>query len=868
MKMLQKVDSIANELADLEAIYAWEVYLEQERLRDSLQAQLDKQGSDALPEAESKVKELQTQLEACQARLQEKNKFLDSFGEKFTRLDHDKTKATAEKKECTRKVSNLEKMVERLLSEIDDQKKSKEQLEDALKQFNEQEEAEGRSSQAANLKYTLDLERASEKLKVTRNEEERIDRAIKEINKEITHLEAQITAVQTKKNVANSKCTQLKRDLNQMMSGASSKASRFGGARVPDVLKLIGSAVAKGEFHHPPIGPIGQHLGLKNNKFAKAVEVAIGPHLNTFLVRDKHDFQSLRKIFRQCGLVGWDAPRISIMNLQSPQYTISSNNLPANGIASVYSMLVCDDAVKAPIMNYLVDMGRVDRMALTQSREEQKAAARDKNVSVAYDLDGGKAGQRGKTRTYESNKKSHVQPRLGVSVKALIAGVKEALAHAEQEVDELVQQERDLSEDIKKFRNDVVKMNHDAAKCRKAKIDAQSQLEMLTTQPDPDMQSNEDGTDAIHNEIITAAQNVVALENKMADQEKELEKWKQRKIEAEQEYSLIVDAIENLGESNTTLVDGLTAMQNEFKMLQRNLEDAEREKDTLKSNAEMIEKEIKSVEEILEATLTQVMDICSREDADTMKRAMIEKFRSNRRSEEDIQKLMSKDMLDKRLTRAYKQIAEAEKEAGGSLKSVQSELATAKKALGGEGAEKLQLLEIYNKLRESHADRRKKFKEVDESVEKIVTRRFNYYMKKKGHYGRIKLKRQERKLEISVRIGEKNAGRGSGTVKDLKQLSGGERSFATVAFALALGGETEMPFRAMDEFDVFMDSVNRRIAMENLITFAIENPNLQFIFLTPQDITSVFAARDSCRKNGHDIPDDFIQVVSMKPARP
>lgn len=34
------------------------------------------------------------------------------------------------------------------------------------------------------------------------------------------------------------------------------------------------------------------------------------------------------------------------------------------------------------------------------------------------------------------------------------------------------------------------------------------------------------------------------------------------------------------------------------------------------------------------------------------------------------------------------------------------------------------------------------------------------------------------------------------------QLSGGERSYTTVAFTLALGGHTEMPFRAMDEFDV------------------------------------------------------------------
>lgn len=41
------------------------------------------------------------------------------------------------------------------------------------------------------------------------------------------------------------------------------------------------------------------------------------------------------------------------------------------------------------------------------------------------------------------------------------------------------------------------------------------------------------------------------------------------------------------------------------------------------------------------------------------------------------------------------------------------------------------------------------------------------------------------------------AGREAPAVKDLKQLSGGERSYTTVAFALALGGQTDMPFRAM-----------------------------------------------------------------------
>jgi hypothetical protein len=48
-------------------------------------------------------------------------------------------------------------------------------------------------------------------------------------------------------------------------------------------------------------------------------------------------------------------------------------------------------------------------------------------------------------------------------------------------------------------------------------------------------------------------------------------------------------------------------------------------------------------------------------------------------------------------------------------------------------------------------------------------------------------------------------------MKDLKSLSGGERSFTGVSFVLALGKEVRTPFFAMDEFDVFMDAVNRRV---------------------------------------------------------
>lgn len=48
-----------------------------------------------------------------------------------------------------------------------------------------------------------------------------------------------------------------------------------------------------------------------------------------------------------------------------------------------------------------------------------------------------------------------------------------------------------------------------------------------------------------------------------------------------------------------------------------------------------------------------------------------------------------------------------------------------------------------------------------------------------------------------------------------------------------------MPVYFMDEFDVFMDKVNRKVIIDLLVEHAKAHCNKQFIFVTPLDISSV-----------------------------
>ncbi|KAJ8033739.1 Structural maintenance of chromosomes protein 6 [Holothuria leucospilota] len=166
----------------------------------------------------------------------------------------------------------------------------------------------------------------------------------------------------------------------------------------------------------------------------------------------------------------------------------------------------------------------------------------------------------------------------------------------------------------------------------------------------------------------------------------------------------------------------------------------------------------------------------------------------------------------------------------------------------------------YNRAKEKYEEARrqiKKWKVIIKRLESMLELRqqafvqlrhfialrtkhyFTLMLSQRKYNGKIKFLHKEEALLLEVQPTE---GHKQSKSKDMRALSGGERSFATVCFIMALWESMDAPFRALDEFDVFMDMINRKIVMELLLEVAKDLRHRQFIFLTPQDMSKIRAS--------------------------
>ncbi|EJW01675.1 hypothetical protein EDEG_00392 [Edhazardia aedis USNM 41457] len=115
---------------------------------------------------------------------------------------------------------------------------------------------------------------------------------------------------------------------------------------------------------------------------------------------------------------------------------------------------------------------------------------------------------------------------------------------------------------------------------------------------------------------------------------------------------------------------------------------------------------------------------------------------------------------------------------------------------------------------------------------------FRHYMMKRKYNGKLIFNHEIETLEIKVKLqGNKISG-------DKNTLSGGERSYAAVCFLLSLWPSVCCPIKILDEFDVYMDNMNRKCAINLITDYINKSKNLsQVLLISPLD-TSLVGSKD------------------------
>ena len=145
--------------------------------------------------------------------------------------------------------------------------------------------------------------------------------------------------------------------------------------------------------------------------------------------------------------------------------------------------------------------------------------------------------------------------------------------------------------------------------------------------------------------------------------------------------------------------------------------------------------------------------------------------------------------------------------------------------------------------------RKKGFLQMRSRICRNAAHFFAERLQARGYYGKLEFDHDHGSKTMHILVNpnseatEEDDARGA---RDIKTLSGGEKSFCTVSLVLSLWEDMNPPFRILDEFDVFMDSINRRAAIDLILNYAQEQRKFQYLFLTPLNL-------DHLKEAGQDV---------------
>jgi len=623
-------------------------------------------------------------------------------------------------------------------------------------------------------------------------------------------VEEKVMQLKADKQRERGKASKTQQDLEALKKGGKNKLAAFGNW----MPKVVAEISKHRKFRSPPIGPLGAHINVKEGtpeNIARAIEGELGGLMNAFLVSCSQDQKELFGLFSKLGLS--HKPPILTCPYTDTRHDIQTNRVNTDTFPVLIDYLDIEDT---NVFNRVVDSGSLERILFIPTTEEAEAVLSKpelvpRNMVHATVANSYQYFPAPNYRSYYKEDRSR-----GL----LQANMEELVAQMEQQLAEDEQQEREVEKSIKQANEE--KMNH------MKQMDAEERKLKLIR--DKIRVKNNEIVNLKNEEENEAPPDISALEDDL-DSRKEALDEVVTKLEEEnlkcaattETAQAARDAFNEAEQQNSARREGVEPLSAELEQLENGIKKAKRDKEHYMNKRgeylekiQKIEKEVVEKEERLgeleeKAKYWSEERIQSRKKVDSLKREVVkmeESLKQQEETQEPRELVTAKfDSLSKVYERARAQVKYMD--------------------------------ETVTFLDSMLLQRKHGFKTIRSTTGKNINRNFTTQLNARNYIGKLDFDHKAHTLTIIVNPDSKAAAAALDLKRDIRSLSGGEKSYSSVSLILALWNAMTPPFRVLDEFDVFMDAVNRRISMDNIINYGRDDRKYQFIFLTPLNTDSI-----------------------------
>ncbi|KAK6198022.1 uncharacterized protein RJT21DRAFT_122891 [Scheffersomyces amazonensis] len=556
-----------------------------------------------------------------------------------------------------------------------------------------------------------------------------------------------------------------------------------------------------------PIGPLGSYIEVKDEykEWKTLLNTVLIKTLDSFLVCDDGDRQVLLKILRSNNL------RNNII-VRNPEKFDYLRGKATNQITFLDMLNINNDHV----LYTIIDSNNIEKSIIAKDRNQSTTLCHQPNVMNVYTLFSKSSG----SRTSQSGNTTRQDP---VYYNQFLAKFANGTNNSEYELQEIttgINEAHSFINDSKREQRRLSQMRNTKIKQYEDElIKRNTLLQRLQVEiGNIENKLREDGdiskVESLTVQIEEFKSQILRTEGVLASLDEEMESKRNEFDELNDTLKLVKDQVLEVKDQKEAAEKKLLDLDTEVAVFKDSLQQYDIERNRREIEVKRCEAKIEEGTGKLNELIRIAEEKCRRDEVTI--------------TEEDTQESIASEYSE-----VQHQIREAEKQIGKSLEEVQRELLEAKEKRNNAN----QILEDLDRTcRKLDKDLNIRFNFLHTTILSSVqqaSRTFENALGLRGFRGTLEFAFDKKTLTLLAQTKNDKERR------TVDSLSGGEKSFAQIALLLSIWKIMDSKIRGLDEFDVYMDSVNRSISIKLLLRELRKYPKSQNIFITPQDIAVV-----------------------------